>query len=104
MILQILGITHHHRPPPTIIVYHHPPSMSKPTAVHRRPSPPPPTTVQQHHHPPPPVYFRSLHTLKNQTFFLQTAEVWSFSFSTDVCRCGLQTADVLHLKNKEPPK
>ncbi|MFS7961156.1 hypothetical protein Hanom_Chr08g00711491 [Helianthus anomalus] len=40
--------------------------------------------------------------VKKQTvFFLLTAEVWSTSSATDVCRCGPQTADVLHLKNKQ---
>ncbi|KAJ0545821.1 putative small GTPase, P-loop containing nucleoside triphosphate hydrolase [Helianthus annuus] len=37
--------------------------------------------------------------VKKQTvFFLQTAEVWSTSSATDVCRCGPQTADVLPLE------
>ncbi|MFS8012090.1 hypothetical protein Hanom_Chr14g01316681 [Helianthus anomalus] len=41
--------------------------------------------------------------MKKQTvFFLQTAEVWSTSSRADVCRCGPQTADLLHLKNQTP--
>ncbi|MFS8025818.1 hypothetical protein Hanom_Chr16g01479581 [Helianthus anomalus] len=37
--------------------------------------------------------------VKNQTvFFLQTAEVWSTSSATDICRCGPHNADVLPLK------
>ncbi|MFS7981402.1 hypothetical protein Hanom_Chr10g00950511 [Helianthus anomalus] len=69
--------------------------------------------VKHHYHPlststttvrtPPPIYFRSLHTLKKQTTFLQTTEVWSTSSSTDVCGCGPQTADILPLKKQTAP-
>ncbi|MFS7939831.1 hypothetical protein Hanom_Chr05g00456591 [Helianthus anomalus] len=42
--------------------------------------------------------------LKKQTiFFLQTADVWSTSSATEVCRCVLQTADVLPLKKQTSP-
>ncbi|MFS8000705.1 hypothetical protein Hanom_Chr12g01181491 [Helianthus anomalus] len=43
--------------------------------------------------------------LRKQTIlFLQTAEVWSTSSAIEVCRCGLQTADVLPLKKQRAPK
>lgn len=32
---------------------------------------------------------------KQAVFFLQTADIWSSTSATDVCRCGQQTADVL---------
>ncbi|MFS7971779.1 hypothetical protein Hanom_Chr09g00836891 [Helianthus anomalus] len=92
--------THHHRPPPlpsTIHPHHHRPP---PTTIvnHQRPTPPPSTTTVR---TPPPVYLRSLHTVKKQTtFFLQTVEIWSTSSSTDIYRCGLQTADILPLKKQ----
>ncbi|MFS7896095.1 hypothetical protein Hanom_Chr00s004050g01718751 [Helianthus anomalus] len=41
---------------------------------------------------------------KQTTFFLQTAEVWSIFYSTNVCRCGPQTADTLPLKKQTAPK
>ncbi|KAJ0561956.1 putative hpcH/HpaI aldolase/citrate lyase domain, pyruvate kinase-like domain superfamily [Helianthus annuus] len=41
---------------------------------------------------------------KQTVFFSQTAEVWSTSSRADVCRCGPQTADLLHLKKQTPPK
>ncbi|KAF5791518.1 hypothetical protein HanRHA438_Chr09g0407541 [Helianthus annuus] len=42
--------------------------------------------------------------VKKQTvLFLQTAEVWSTSSATDVCRCGPQTADILPLKKQASP-
>ncbi|KAL4585682.1 hypothetical protein LXL04_010306 [Taraxacum kok-saghyz] len=42
--------------------------------------------------------------VKKQTvFFLQTADVWSTSSSAEVCRYGLQTADVLPLKKQTEP-
>ncbi|MFS7888526.1 hypothetical protein Hanom_Chr00s000001g01596241 [Helianthus anomalus] len=48
--------------------------------------------------------FQQLAEVKKQTvFFLQTAEVWSTSSATDVCRCGPQTADVLPLKKQTAP-
>ncbi|MFS7954507.1 hypothetical protein Hanom_Chr07g00631291 [Helianthus anomalus] len=68
---------------------------------------PPHTTTTTTHRPrlPPSVYFRSLCMLKKQTtFFLKTAEVWSTSSSTDVCRCGPQTAGILPLKKQTAPK
>ncbi|MFS7980951.1 hypothetical protein Hanom_Chr10g00945181 [Helianthus anomalus] len=47
--------------------------------------------------------FQQLVEVKNQTvFFLQTAELWSTSCITDVCRYGPQTADVLPLKKQTP--
>ncbi|MFS7927000.1 hypothetical protein Hanom_Chr04g00303771 [Helianthus anomalus] len=50
-------------------------------------------------------FISSLQKLKKQTVFsLKTAEVWSTSFATDVCRCGPQTADVLPLKKQTAPK
>ncbi|MFS7921750.1 hypothetical protein Hanom_Chr03g00240541 [Helianthus anomalus] len=49
--------------------------------------------------------FQQFVEVKKQTvFFLQTAEVWSTSYATDVCRCGPQTADVLPLKKQTAPK
>ncbi|KAL4589903.1 hypothetical protein LXL04_002815 [Taraxacum kok-saghyz] len=43
--------------------------------------------------------------VKKQTaFLLQSADVWSTSSSTEVCRCGPQTADVLPLKKQTTPK
>ncbi|MFS7922221.1 hypothetical protein Hanom_Chr03g00246401 [Helianthus anomalus] len=72
---------------------------SSSTTAHR-PRPPHTTTICS----PPPAYFRSLHMLKNkQLFFLQTAEVWSTSSSTNVCICGPQTADILPLKKQTSP-
>ncbi|KAF5799479.1 hypothetical protein HanXRQr2_Chr07g0304971 [Helianthus annuus] len=48
--------------------------------------------------------FQQFVEVKKQTaFFLQTAEVWSTSSATDVCRCGPQTADVLPLKKQTAP-
>ncbi|KAF5822546.1 hypothetical protein HanXRQr2_Chr01g0027861 [Helianthus annuus] len=42
---------------------------------------------------------------KKQTLFsLQTADLWSTSSPADACRCGPQTADLLHLKKQTPPK
>ncbi|MFS8020697.1 hypothetical protein Hanom_Chr16g01418671 [Helianthus anomalus] len=47
-------------------------------------------------------YIQQFVEVKKQTvFFLQTAEVWSTSSATYVCRCGPQTANVLPLKNKQ---
>ncbi|KAJ0857905.1 hypothetical protein HanRHA438_Chr13g0595351 [Helianthus annuus] len=41
----------------------------------------------------------------NQTLFLlHSADIWSTSFRADVCICGPQTADLLHLKKQTPPK
>ncbi|MFS7928653.1 hypothetical protein Hanom_Chr04g00323251 [Helianthus anomalus] len=49
--------------------------------------------------------FQQFAEVKKQTvFFLQTTEVWSTSSAIDVCRCGLQTADVLPLKKQTTPK
>ncbi|MFS7939731.1 hypothetical protein Hanom_Chr05g00455361 [Helianthus anomalus] len=49
-------------------------------------------------------YVQHLAEVKKQTiFFLQTAEVWSTSSATDVCRCGPQTADILPLKKQTTP-
>ncbi|KAJ0526125.1 hypothetical protein HanHA300_Chr09g0319761 [Helianthus annuus] len=49
--------------------------------------------------------FSQLAEVKKQTvFFVQTAEVWSTSSAADVCRCGPQTADILHLKKQTAPK
>ncbi|MFS7908534.1 hypothetical protein Hanom_Chr01g00084301 [Helianthus anomalus] len=49
-------------------------------------------------------YFNGLQKFKKKqtVFFLQTAEIWSTSSATDVCRCGPQTADVLTLKKQTP--
>ncbi|KAJ0447673.1 hypothetical protein HanRHA438_Chr17g0814761 [Helianthus annuus] len=41
---------------------------------------------------------------KQTLFFLQTAEVWSTSSATEVCRCGPQTADILPLKKQTAPE
>ncbi|MFS7915337.1 hypothetical protein Hanom_Chr02g00164141 [Helianthus anomalus] len=47
------------------------------------------------------MLFPELEEVKKQTvFFLQTAEVWSTSSATDVCRCGPRIADVLPLKKQ----
>ncbi|KAM0032185.1 hypothetical protein Hdeb2414_s0016g00472281 [Helianthus debilis subsp. tardiflorus] len=35
---------------------------------------------------------------------LKTAEVWSTSSVTDICRCGPQTADILPRKKQTAPK
>ncbi|MFS7980950.1 hypothetical protein Hanom_Chr10g00945171 [Helianthus anomalus] len=49
--------------------------------------------------------FQQLVEVRNQTvFFLQTAELWSTSCTTDVCRYGPQTTDVLSLKKQTTPK
>ncbi|KAM0021793.1 hypothetical protein Hdeb2414_s0024g00654861 [Helianthus debilis subsp. tardiflorus] len=49
------------------------------------------------------VLFQQLAEVKKQTVFLQTAEVFSTSSATDVCRCSPQTADVLPLKKQTAP-
>ncbi|MFS7959097.1 hypothetical protein Hanom_Chr08g00686641 [Helianthus anomalus] len=42
--------------------------------------------------------------VKKQTLFsLQTADLWSTSSPADACRCGPQTAELLHLKKQTPP-
>ncbi|MFS7900819.1 hypothetical protein Hanom_Chr00s142023g01819361 [Helianthus anomalus] len=42
---------------------------------------------------------------KKQTLFsLQTADIWSTSFSADACRCGPQTADLFPQKKQTAPK
>ncbi|MFS8008243.1 hypothetical protein Hanom_Chr14g01270401 [Helianthus anomalus] len=41
----------------------------------------------------------------NQTLFLlHSADIWSTSSRAHVCKCGPQTADLLHLKKQTPPK
>ncbi|MFS7919423.1 hypothetical protein Hanom_Chr03g00212531 [Helianthus anomalus] len=43
--------------------------------------------------------------LYNQTLFLlHSAGIWSTSSRADVCRCGSQTTDLLHLEKQTPPK
>ncbi|KAM0048461.1 hypothetical protein Hdeb2414_s0008g00274721 [Helianthus debilis subsp. tardiflorus] len=40
----------------------------------------------------------------NQTLFLlHSADIWSTSSRVDICRCGSQTKDLLHLKKQTPP-
>ncbi|MFS8022151.1 hypothetical protein Hanom_Chr16g01436141 [Helianthus anomalus] len=41
----------------------------------------------------------------NQTLFLlHSSDIWSTSSHADICRCGPQTADLLHLKKQTSPK
>ncbi|MFS7988205.1 hypothetical protein Hanom_Chr11g01031931 [Helianthus anomalus] len=42
---------------------------------------------------------------EKKLFLLHSADIWSIiSSRADVCRCGPQTADHLHLKKQTPPK
>ncbi|MFS7970174.1 hypothetical protein Hanom_Chr09g00817921 [Helianthus anomalus] len=43
--------------------------------------------------------------LYNQTpFLLHSTDIWYTSSRADVCSCGPQTADLLHLKKQTAPK
>lgn len=98
------GLKHHTLPIP--IVQHPPPPSTTTitTTTHHPPQLPlsPSNTTITHYHS---LYttrdqFSILHTLKKQTvFFLQT-DICFTSSSTDVCRCDLQTANILPLKKR----
>ncbi|MFS7967328.1 hypothetical protein Hanom_Chr09g00784481 [Helianthus anomalus] len=91
---------------------------SPPSTSHHRPSPPPPqsstthhrpsplTTVHHHHHRPSFTTLSLKYTYVKQqiAFFLRTAKVWSTSSSTDIYRCGSQTAYILPFKKQTTPK